>query len=94
MIGVEVATVDVTTGTERKLEQNAVAAARDAESAALVPVGLKHRARLSPLTARAAKPTAYGSSLATGLDNEPKARERKTARRKIEVMLTIGNIYS
>jgi len=62
---------DVTTGIERKLEQKAVAADRDAMSVGLVPVGLKHLPKLSLQAARA---NSCGSSVeerspATGLDS-------------------------
>lgn len=50
--GVVVAMVDVTTGIDRKLEQNAVAAEREAISFEAVPVGLKHLPRLSLHVAR------------------------------------------
>lgn len=45
--GVVVLMVVVTTGMDIKLEQKAVAAARDAMSFGLVPVGLKHLPKLS-----------------------------------------------
>ena len=50
--GVIVPIVEVTTGIDRKLEQKAVAAARDAMSFGLLPVGLKHLPRLSLQVAR------------------------------------------
>lgn len=47
---------DVTTGTDNKLEQNAVAAARLAISLEAVPVGSKHRTKLFLLhTARSSR---------------------------------------
>jgi hypothetical protein len=44
--GVVVATTDVTTGIDKKLEQNAVAADLLARSVGFVPVGSKHRTKL------------------------------------------------
>jgi hypothetical protein len=51
--GVVVPMIDVTTGTDRKLEQNAVAADFDAMSLARVPVGVRHLPKLSLHEARA-----------------------------------------
>jgi hypothetical protein len=51
--GVVVLMADVTIGIDKKLEQNAVAADRDAMSVGLVPVGFRHLPKLSLQAARA-----------------------------------------
>ncbi len=92
--GVVVAMVDVTTVTDRKLEQKAVAEARFAMSVGLVPVGLKHLPKLSLQAARANNlaPWCNGSSvdamrpLATGLDSAPRASESSAKERRIEAI--------
>lgn len=82
VVGVLVPTIEVTIGIERKLEQKAVAAARDAISPVFVPVGLKHLPKLSLHIARA---HTLGEDVSTrGVDNAPKANERNARGRKID----------